>query len=120
MTQNGTTLFGSLRGYIKGFLVSILWGLSTQLASSVTLAWDPNPAPDVAGYILHYGTNSGRYLTAVNVGNVTTNTVSGLAANVTYFFAVAAYNTSGQENDFSNEISYTVDATPPTVSITSP
>src|SRR5690349_21646306 len=94
--------------------------LSVQSALGVTLAWDRNSEPDIAGYILHSGTNSGVYLNTVNVRNVTTNMVSGLTPGVTYYFAVTAYNTSGLESDFSNEISYTADSVKPVVSISSP
>jgi hypothetical protein len=81
-------------------------------ASAVTLAWDASPDPDVAGYHLHYGTNgSGSYQVAIDCGNVTTNTVTGLVPGVTYWFVVTAYNTSGLESDPSNEISYTVGET---------
>lgn len=38
-------------------------------------------------------------------GNVTTNTISGLASGVTYFFAITANTAGGLESDFSNEIS---------------
>lgn len=73
---------------------------------SVTLAWDPNPESDLAGYILYYGSTSRNYTNAVNVVNATTNTVSGLVDGVSYFFAVTAYNTNGLESDFSDEVSY--------------
>lgn len=73
---------------------------------SVTLAWDPNPESDLAGYIVYYGSASRNYTNAVNVGNITTNTVSGLVNGATYFFAVTAYNTNGLESDFSAEVSY--------------
>lgn len=75
-------------------------------AQSVTLAWDPNPENDIGGYIVYYGPASRNYTNAVNVGNVTTNTVSGLVDGATYFFAVTAFNTNGLESDFSDEVSY--------------
>src|SRR5258706_7111295 len=101
--------FGRLLGlrFLTGFLMAFAWSFTMREASSVTLAWDPSPDSGIGGYILHYGTNSRSYVTAVDVGNVTTNTVTGLTRNVTYFFAVTAYNTSGLESDLSNEISYT-------------
>lgn len=71
---------------------------------SVTLAWDPNPEPDVAGYIVYYGTVSRNYPFHTNVGNVTTATIYGLREGVTYYFAIAATNSTGLESDFSNEI----------------
>ncbi len=90
-----------------------------QAASSVTLAWDPNPEPDIAGYMLYYGTASGIYTQTNDVGNAATYTVSNLTPGVTYFFAVTAYDTNRVESDFSNEISYTVPGSnsPPAISI---
>src|SRR5258705_4057556 len=40
--------------------------------ATVSLAWDPNPEPDIAGYVLSYGIASGQYLGTIDVGNVTT------------------------------------------------
>src|SRR5712672_924356 len=58
--------------------------------SSLTLTWDPNADPDVAGYMLYYGSSSATYTNAINSGTARTNTVSGLIDGVTYFFAVTA------------------------------
>lgn len=73
---------------------------------SVTLAWDPSPATNVAGYLLYAGVSSGIY----NVTFPTTNTsftVTNLAAGVTYFFAVTARTAGGLESDYSAEVSHT-------------
>src|SRR4051812_16593763 len=72
---------------------------SVRATNSVTLAWDPNPEPDIAGYILYYGVASGIYTNSINVGHVTTNTISGLVEATTYFFVVTAYDTAGLESD---------------------
>jgi len=40
------------------------------------------------------------------VGNSTNVTVSGLVQGTNYFFAVTAYDSSGLESDYSNEMSY--------------
>jgi hypothetical protein len=73
---------------------------------SLTLAWDPNPSPDVAGYHLYYGTVSGNYTNSILTGNVTTATVLGLSWGVTYYFAITTVGLDGQESAFSGEISY--------------
>ncbi len=77
-------------------------------AASVTLAWDPNQEPDVAGYRLYYGTPAGTFDTVVNTGNVTNHTVVDLHPGATYSFYVTCYNTSGLESEPSNVVEYTV------------
>src|SRR4051812_31768310 len=87
----------------------LLLGLIYQVtAESVTLVWDPNSEPDLAGYRFYYGGESGNYTNIVDIKNATTNSVSGLVEGGTYFFAVTAYNTLGLESDFSNEVRYDV------------
>ena len=75
-------------------------------AGQATLMWDP-PAisTDVAGYVVDYGTASGSYTQGVNVGNTTSYTVGNLPDGQIYYFAVAAYNSSGALSDYSNEVS---------------
>jgi hypothetical protein len=88
--------------------------LSTPLTDtySLTLAWNPSPSPGIIGCRLYYGTDSGEYTDVVVVENETTTTVSGLVPGVTYYFAITAVATNGQESDFSNEISYRQDSPP--------
>jgi hypothetical protein len=85
---------------------AVALGAAAWGQQSVTLAWDPNQEPDLGGYIVYYGPRSRVYTNAINVGNVTTNTVSGLEETGTYYFAVTAYNTNGLESDFSDEVSW--------------
>ncbi len=75
------------------------------LGAAFTLAWDPNTEPDLAGYKLYYGTSSGSYQQSVNVGNLTQYSLSNLQDGVTYYFAVTAYDTEGNESGYSNEVS---------------
>ena len=90
-----------------GLLLLLAFPLLSQVASAdqVSLAWDPNPSPDVAGYKVYYGTASRTYGASLDVGNVTTYTLTGLTPGQTYFIAVTDYNQSRSESDFSNEVS---------------
>jgi hypothetical protein len=76
-------------------------------AAQIKLAWNPNIESDLAGYKVYYGTASGTYGTPINVGNVTTYTLTGLTNGQMYFIAVTAYDTSDRESDYSNEVSGT-------------
>ncbi len=94
---------------------------NAAFAGEVKLAWDASTDASVTGYKIYYGTATRQYGAPINAGLQTSYTVTGLAAG-TYYFAVTAYNASGQESGYSNEVVYTVtsNATTPTVTITSP
>jgi F5/8 type C domain/Bacterial Ig domain/Fibronectin type III domain/Putative Ig domain len=77
-------------------------------APAVTLEWDANPEPDIAGYELRYGEASGVYSSVINAGNTTTTAVSGLTEGRTYYFTVSAYNTKGLKSPPSQEVSHTL------------
>lgn len=84
-----------------------------QLTGVVTLAWDPptdesgSPISALAGYRLRYGTAAGTYTTTVDIGTATSCTVSDLASG-TYYFTVTAYDSSGNESDYSNETKFQI------------
>jgi hypothetical protein len=100
------------RLWILGFeiVVCIIVGVaaSNALAAQVTLAWDPNTESDLGGYRVHYGTANGNYTVHTDVHNVTTSSVTELTAGQTYYFAVTAYDASGNESGYSNQVSYSV------------
>ena len=91
-----------------GWLTFVLcWASQLHAAQNITLKWDPNPAPNLAGYRIYYGTSSGVYTQEINVGNTTATLISNLTEGRTYFFAVTAYNTAAESLP-SNEVSYMV------------
>src|SRR5437870_4525381 len=113
----------SYRAWLGACVLTVLCSLAPALSSAaqVTLTWDPNTEPDLAGYKLYYGLSSGSYPSSVDVGNLTSYTLSGLLEGRTYYFAATAYNRSLGESGFSNEVSKALaDVTPPTVSMTAP
>jgi hypothetical protein len=103
------TKTSALYGYRRFLYIAVLFCsvIATQAQSRVTLAWDRNSETNIAGYKLYRGTVPSVYTDVVNVGNVTTASVSNLAGGVTYRFAVTAYNTAGVESDYSSEITFT-------------
>jgi len=82
-------------------------------SNSVTLAWNPeaatgNSATNAAGYYLYIGTTNGTYTQVTDVKNATTYVVPNLTSGTTYYFAVTAYNSSGTQSPYSNQVSYAV------------
>jgi len=78
---------------------------------SLTLKWEApitnsngTSLTDLAGYRIYFGTSPGNYSLAIDIGNVTTYTIENLSPGI-YYFAIAAYDTSGNESTFSNEVS---------------
>jgi hypothetical protein len=72
-------------------------------AANVTLSWNPSSSTNAAGYNIYYGTTSGIYPNKIDVGNVTTATISNLCAGVTYYFTATTYDNNADESSFSNE-----------------
>ncbi len=104
-----------MRASLRAFLLLIIFVGRSALAEDVTLSWNPNSEGDLAGYKVYYGPSSGDYTTITDVGLVTTYTINNLGAG-TYYFVVTAYNTSGVESTFSNEIFKTMGSTAPVIS----
>ena len=88
--------------------------------TSVTLAWNANTEPDIAGYTIYYGTTSGNWPTSVDVGNVTQYTVNDLTRGSTFYFVVRAYNTEGLYSGPSAEVSAQIPYIDGTVAPTAP
>jgi Fibronectin type III domain len=82
-------------------------------AAQVTLAWDANADTDLQAYKVYSGTTSRTYSCNTNVGKSTTCTISDLTAGTTYYFAVTALDTAGNESGYSSEVRYTVPTVPP-------
>jgi hypothetical protein len=94
------------------FLAACLpWSSLAQV--STTLTWSPSSDPGVAGYNIYYGCTSHQYTNMIAVGLVTNVVISGLTANVTYYFAATARDSQGNESAYSNEAAFSgASATP--------
>lgn len=102
-------------------LLSLLMPI-VSFADSATLTWNANTESDLAGYKLYQGTVSGQYGPPVDLGNVTTYTLTlpTLTIDQTYFFAITAYDKSSNESKLSAEVNKKVAGTPPIVSQSGP
>src|SRR6185436_12571770 len=86
--------------------VVLLVATAPAAAGTISLQWDAVADADLAGYRVYYGASAHAYTGSVDVGNVTSTTVTGLSDCATWFLAVKAYDLSGNESaSYSNEIS---------------
>lgn len=97
------------------FIFFVLAG--TAQAGNVTLAWDAVVDPDLAGYrVYRSGTSMGYNKATDKVCDVAKTTLTCTVQNLpdgTHFFVATAYDTAGNESVYSNEVSTTLDSTPP-------
>jgi VCBS repeat-containing protein len=107
------TLLKSLAAVVAAALC-LAGSASAAGSNSVSLAWDPNPETDVAGYRLQYGLTPGEYPNVIDAGKTTAATANGLNQGTTYYFTVVAYNAMGQTSPTSSAVTYTVPGTPNT------
>ncbi len=75
----------------------------------VYLIWSKLDDPRVIGYNIYYGTVPGHYIQRRTVSTATTGvTVGNLPIGKRYFFAVTAFNASGQDSEYSFEAAVTI------------
>ena len=93
-----------MRKILTAIILSLIF-FTPAGAAHLDLAWNPNTEPDLAGYRIYYGTASREYVDSIDVGNTTTYGLDGLLEGVTYYIALTAYDTTGNESGFSDEVS---------------
>lgn len=98
--------------------------LFLSLIGAITLAWDANTEPDLAGYKIYFGFESRNYPNVVDMKDVdrTTScpepydpfkagccevTLTGFEKGKTYYFAATAYDQESNESAFSEELVHT-------------
>ena len=85
-------------------ILAILAIAGIAQAATVQVTWNPNTEEDLAGYKIYYGTASGVYGDPIDVGNVTGHVMEITPQHgATYYFALTAYDTSGNESGYSDE-----------------
>jgi hypothetical protein len=73
--------------------------------------WNANSDSDLAGYKVYVGTSSGLYMypgSPFVIGNVTSYAMTNLPVGQTYFFALSAYDSAGNESPLSAEVSKSI------------
>ena len=103
------------------FPLLFFFAVTQSYALDVTLGWDANAEPDLAGYKVYYKTGSsgppyngtgadqGSSPVTVPIRDLADAdnpgyTVSGLSDSEVSFFVVTAYDTEGLESGYSNEV----------------
>ena len=79
--------------------------------NSAILSWTLGTDTNLAGYKVYIGTASGTYNypgSPFSLGKVNTYTISNLPIGQTYFFAVSAFDTSGNNSAMSSEVSKSI------------
>src|SRR5688500_15594881 len=77
---------------------------------AATASWDANTEPDLAGYKLSYGTQSGDHTVVIDVGKVTTHQFNPPPGK-RYYVVVQAYNSAGELSEKSSEVTIDIPGT---------
>lgn len=97
----------------------LFFTITSAYAGNVEISWDANKEPDLAGYRIHYGEASRQYhLGVIDVGEAVKYVFADLVEDKTYYFVVTAYDTAGNESEYSLEVFIKIpvsDKTPPSV-----
>lgn len=107
-TYSGSVTISAPGASTKSVPVTLV--LSAPTASTAFLSWSANTESDLAGYKIYRGTASGSYgspIAVVEKGTTSYN-VSALQSGTTYFFAITAFDVSGNESPYSNEVSKSI------------
>lgn len=96
------------------FIVALLFLLlaTPSNAYDVVIAWDANSEPDLAGYVLYVDDGTTQmpyeYVDDYPLENIDPENprakIADLQNDTAYYFVVTAYDTDGNESDYSNEI----------------
>lgn len=97
-------------------LVMLLGFCSLAHAGTVNIAWNANTEGDLAGYRLYYGETpraQGAYSQSVTIGQKDATAWTLSVQPGVYYFALTAYDESGNESGFSAEVMAEVPADEP-------
>lgn len=96
------------------FLIPALFlvNIASAHGANVTLGWNPNSEPDLAGYVLYSSPGAAGqpydYVATYPLNSINPAspkcTITGMEDDVPYYFVVSAYDTDNYESGYSNEI----------------
>jgi hypothetical protein len=78
---------------------------------NATLSWTLNSETDLAGYKVYVGTAPGLYSypgSPIVIGRTDNYAITGLPVGQTYYFAISAFDNSGNESTLSTEVSKSI------------
>jgi hypothetical protein len=70
----------------------------------VDLKWDLSTEPELIGYNIYYGKNSGEYTRRKTIDKANRYRIDGLMNGEAYYFAITAYDSLNRESDYSDEV----------------
>lgn len=73
-------------------------------ATSLQVSWNANTESDLTGYRVHIGNTAGNYTSCTDVGKATSYRINNVTQGQTYYIALTAYDTSGNESGYSQEV----------------
>jgi len=118
--------YGSVRGTSQlrvGCLVGLFVSAFAEsvFGGTLTLRWDHSTDGRTTGYLVSYGTQSGKYTGTVKTGYVTSVNVTGLTNGTVYYFVVQSHDKDNAVGPRSSEVSGRVPtSTGPTITCPSP
>ena len=107
-----------MKKLILTLLACLLLAGTAFADNSVSFKWDANTETDLAGYRLYQSTTPGQYTfgegnqVAIISAGIETVTLPNVLDG-TFFWVLTAYDLEGNESGPSNEVSATLDSTPP-------
>ena len=92
------------------FSLSLILIPSLVFGLGVRVTWNRNSESDLAGYLVYCGTSPGNYERIVGADSTASVDIRGLEAGRTYYFAVTARDTSGNQSGYSQQAVITIPA----------